>query len=70
MVNQGTIVERYLFKRPISFAMTFAAAHVSTFYWEKKWIQAGRNWIQAKRMSLESRLPNIAQVGFGSAANQ
>ena len=29
--NQGTVVERYLLKRPISFLMTFAAAHVSTF---------------------------------------
>jgi len=50
--NQGTVVERYLFKRPISIAMTFAAAHVSTFYWEKMWMQAGRNWIQARRMRL------------------
>jgi len=50
--NQGTIVERYLFKRPISFAITFAAAHVSTFYWEKKWTQASRNWIQARRIRL------------------
>ena len=50
--NQGTIVERYFFKRPISFTMTLAAAHVSTFYWERFWIQTGRKWIEARRMRL------------------
>ena len=54
-LNQGTIVERYLLKRPISFLMTFAAAHVSTFYWERFWMQAGRNWIQARRIRLAKR---------------
>jgi peptidoglycan/LPS O-acetylase OafA/YrhL len=50
--NQGSIVDRYLLKRPISFIMTFAGAHISTFYWEKFWMQAGRNWIQARRIRL------------------
>jgi peptidoglycan/LPS O-acetylase OafA/YrhL len=48
--NQGTIFERYVLKRPISFAMTFAAAHISTFYWERLWIWAGRQWIQRRRL--------------------
>lgn len=48
--NQGSIVDRYLIKRPISFMMTFAGAHFSTFYWEKLWMRAGRNWIQARRI--------------------
>ena len=50
--NQGTRLERYLFKRPISFLLTFAAAHISTFHWEKFWMEAGRNWIQARRARL------------------
>ena len=50
--NQGSRVERYLFKRPISFMMMFGAAHISTFYWEKFWIQTGRKWIEARRMRL------------------
>ena len=50
--SQGPKLEMYLFKRPISFLMTFAAAHLSTFYWEKKWMQAGRNWIKWRRARL------------------
>ena len=50
--NEGTSLERYLLKRPISFVLTFAAAHMSTFHWEKFWIQAGRNWIQTRRARL------------------
>jgi hypothetical protein len=30
--------------------MTFAAAHISTFYWERPWLQAGRQWIKQRRM--------------------
>jgi peptidoglycan/LPS O-acetylase OafA/YrhL len=48
--NQGSIFDRYVFKRPISFAMTFAAAHISTFYWERPWLQAGRQWIKQRRV--------------------
>jgi peptidoglycan/LPS O-acetylase OafA/YrhL len=48
--NEGTIFDRYILKRPISFAMTFAAAHISTFYWERPWMQAGRQWIKQLRM--------------------
>ena len=50
--NQGTSLERYLFKRPISFLLTFAAAHISTFHWENFWMRLGRNWIQARRTRL------------------
>ena len=51
-LNQGSIAERYLLKRPISFLMAFGAAHISTFYWEKRWMQAGRKWIEARRIRL------------------
>jgi peptidoglycan/LPS O-acetylase OafA/YrhL len=47
--NEGSIVDRYLFKRPISFFMTFIAAHVSTFYWERPCQNAGRQWIKQRR---------------------
>ena len=50
--NQGSTMDRYLLKRPISFVMTFVAAHISTFYWEKFWMQAGRKWIRARRTRL------------------
>jgi peptidoglycan/LPS O-acetylase OafA/YrhL len=50
--NEGSIFERYLIKRPLSFAMTFMAAHVSTFYWERPWQQAGAQWIQRRRKRL------------------
>jgi peptidoglycan/LPS O-acetylase OafA/YrhL len=50
--NEGSILERYLLKRPLSFAMTFAAAHLSTFYWERPWQQAASQWIQRRRKRL------------------
>jgi peptidoglycan/LPS O-acetylase OafA/YrhL len=53
--NTGSSLERYLFKRPISFAMTFAAAHLSTFYWERYWTQAARNWVARKRDRQQQR---------------
>jgi peptidoglycan/LPS O-acetylase OafA/YrhL len=48
--NEGSTFDRYVLKRPISFAMTFAAAHLSTFYWERPWLQAGKQWIKHRRM--------------------
>lgn len=36
-MNEGTVVERYVFKRPISWVLAFAAAHMSTFWWEARW---------------------------------
>jgi peptidoglycan/LPS O-acetylase OafA/YrhL len=47
--NEGSIVDRYVFKRPISFLMTFLAAHLSTFYWERRWQDAARAWITHRR---------------------
>jgi peptidoglycan/LPS O-acetylase OafA/YrhL len=48
-LNQGGVAERYLLKRPVSFAMTFLLAHLSTFYWERYWMQAGKKWIERRR---------------------
>jgi peptidoglycan/LPS O-acetylase OafA/YrhL len=47
--NEGSVWQRYLFKRPLGFAFTLAAAHLSTFYWEKTWIQMARRWIRSRR---------------------
>jgi peptidoglycan/LPS O-acetylase OafA/YrhL len=35
--------DRYLFKRPISIALSVALAHLSTFYWERPWIKYARS---------------------------
>jgi peptidoglycan/LPS O-acetylase OafA/YrhL len=48
-MNEGSPYNRYLFKRPISFALTFAVAHLSTFYWERPWQLAARQWIEQRR---------------------
>ena len=40
-LSEGGTVVRYL-KRPIFFVVTFALAHLSTFYYEKKWIAFGK----------------------------
>jgi peptidoglycan/LPS O-acetylase OafA/YrhL len=52
--NEGGVFERYVVKRPISFALTFAAAHLSTFYWERPWQLAARQWIEHRRRRLQS----------------
>jgi peptidoglycan/LPS O-acetylase OafA/YrhL len=61
--NDGTVWQRYLLKRPLGFALTLAAAHTSTFYWERIWIQAAKRWVRSRRMgNLQSvgRLENVA----------
>jgi peptidoglycan/LPS O-acetylase OafA/YrhL len=51
-MNTGGTLDRYLLKRPLSFIATFAAAHVSTFYWEQFWQRLGRDWISRRRRRL------------------
>jgi peptidoglycan/LPS O-acetylase OafA/YrhL len=63
--NDGSVWQRYLFKRPLGFAITLAAAHLSTFYWEKTWIQMARRWIHSRRAgNLQSagRASNLEEV--------
>ena len=36
-MNAGSDWVRYLVKRPVSYALTLVAAHVSTFWWEARW---------------------------------
>jgi peptidoglycan/LPS O-acetylase OafA/YrhL len=51
-LNEGSAFDRYAIKRPLSFAMTFAAAHLSTFYWERPWQQMAAQWIERRRKRL------------------
>lgn len=48
-MNEGSTMTRYLLKRPISFALTFTLAHLSTFYWESRWQSAAKQWLQRRR---------------------
>jgi peptidoglycan/LPS O-acetylase OafA/YrhL len=50
-MNQGTTFERYAIKRPISFAATFLLAHLSTFYWERRWIEWGKSITRRRQPS-------------------
>jgi peptidoglycan/LPS O-acetylase OafA/YrhL len=45
-MNEGNVWERYFIKRPVSFLMTFFLAHLSTFYYERRWIQLGKRATQ------------------------
>ncbi len=46
--NDGSIWQRYLLKRPLGFLITLVAAHFSTFYWERAWIQAAKRWARSR----------------------
>jgi peptidoglycan/LPS O-acetylase OafA/YrhL len=48
-MSEGSTMTKYLLKRPISFALTFILAHLSTFYWENRWQLAARRWLQKRR---------------------
>lgn len=49
-LNHGSKLERYLLKRPVCFALTFMAAHLSTFYWERPCLEAVHRWIHHRRL--------------------
>jgi peptidoglycan/LPS O-acetylase OafA/YrhL len=57
-LNQGTALDRYLLKRPLSFALTFIAAHLSTFYWERPCLNAVNKWVKQRRLR-RSRLMTV-----------
>jgi len=50
-MSEGSLMAKYLFKRPISFALTFILAHLSTFYWENRWQFACKQWMQRRRVA-------------------
>ena len=66
--DDGSALVRYLFKRPISFAMTFATAHLATFYWEQildacgSQVDSEKTWCRAQSRyssNIPSRLMKI-----------
>jgi peptidoglycan/LPS O-acetylase OafA/YrhL len=61
--NDGSILERYLFKRPLGFVITFIAAHLSTFYWERGWMEAARHWLELRRIRRQKMQASLERVG-------
>jgi peptidoglycan/LPS O-acetylase OafA/YrhL len=49
-LGNGEGIEKYM-KRPLFFAVTFLLAHISTFYYEKYWIELGKKLIGRKGAS-------------------
>ncbi len=47
-LGSGETMEKYL-KRPLLFAATWAAAHLSTYYWEQRFIDLAKKWTSAKK---------------------
>jgi len=45
-LGTGEKFTKYLLKRPISFVLLFALAHISTFYYEKRWLEWGKRITQ------------------------
>lgn len=65
-MNTGTTFERYALKRPISFIITFVLAHLSTRYFERPLMAAGKRWILHRRKrNLAPLLPVPARRDVG-----
>jgi peptidoglycan/LPS O-acetylase OafA/YrhL len=45
-MNEGSVLERYALKRPVSFIITFLLAHLSTFYYESRWIDLSKRLLR------------------------
>ncbi|MEO1679885.1 MAG: acyltransferase [Pseudomonadota bacterium] len=54
-LNTGSTAERYLLKRPISYALMFGAAHASTFWWEARWQALGKRLTRNAMPSMPAR---------------
>lgn len=48
-LHDGSPTTKYLIKRPISFALTFLAAHASTFYFERPILDAIKRRLRSRR---------------------
>lgn len=51
-MNAGSDWVRYLVKRPISYALTWAAAHASTYFWEARWQSFARSWVKRRTLAV------------------
>lgn len=65
-MNEGSTELRYLVKRPITWTLTWVAAHLSTFYWEAFWQRFARQRIlgePAKPVTAPSAWPDPPSRG-------
>ncbi len=71
--GSGTLVERYLLKRPLGLIITFALAHLSTRWWEAWWIARARRWIDARNAcratAFSVKRPPAPAAGAAAAAS-
>jgi peptidoglycan/LPS O-acetylase OafA/YrhL len=63
--DDGSIWQRYLLKRPLGFLITLIAAHLSTFYWERAWIQGARRWLRSRRPKNSEIVAQVQSVAGG-----
>jgi peptidoglycan/LPS O-acetylase OafA/YrhL len=52
-LGRGEVLEKYI-KRPLLLGVVFLLAHISTFYYEKYWINFGRKLVQYRLMRNKS----------------
>jgi peptidoglycan/LPS O-acetylase OafA/YrhL len=64
---QGGKIELYLLKRPIGLALTFLLAHLSTFHYEKWWIERGKRWAKRAEHSKTKPTPLVAEPALQPA---
>lgn len=55
-MNTGSTPQRYLLKRPVSWALTWAAAHLSSTYWESIWQRRVRVLLNRRARSGQGHL--------------
>jgi peptidoglycan/LPS O-acetylase OafA/YrhL len=61
---QGTnIFDKYFFKRPLSIMISMTLAHLSTFYWERPWIQYAKSITTAPILPVESLKASAGKRG-------
>lgn len=54
-MSSGSTLEKYLLKRPVSWTLTWVAAHVSTHYWEVHWQRLARRLVKSRGQGAQPR---------------
>ncbi len=57
VLGSGSGIEKYA-KRPLSFLLSFGLAHLSTYYFENRFIDLGKKWIARRKQSTSQAQPN------------
>ncbi len=60
-LGSGDRLAVYIFKRPISFLLTFGLAHLSTYYYESRWIAWGKKLTQPKNKGTSIPSANVSK---------